>query len=151
MALVDDIKNELKEAMKAKDQSKLTVLRGLISGFTNELVASGKTPQDEVSDEIVMTVIKRQAKQRKDSIEQFEKGGREDLAENEKTELAILEAYLPTLMSKDEIKSIAEAKKAELGIDDKAKIGMLMGSLMKDLKDKADGNDVKEVVENLFN
>lgn len=150
MAIVDDIKNRLKEAMKAKNEAELTVLRGLISGFTNELVATGKTPQDEVTDDIVMTVIKRQAKQRKDSISQFEKGGRTDLAESEKAELKILEEYLPTLMSKEEILKVAEAKKAKLGVDDKAKMGILMGAIMKELGDKADGNDVKDVVSRLF-
>ncbi|MCB9805626.1 GatB/YqeY domain-containing protein [Candidatus Nomurabacteria bacterium] len=150
MALVDQIKSELKEAMKAKEEVKLGVLRGFISAFTNELVATGKTPQDEVTDEIVMTIIKRQSKQRKDSIEQFKKGGREDLAEKEEAELKIIESYLPQMMSKDEILKIAEAKKTEMCIDDKAKMGMLMGALMKDLKDKADGGDVKEVVEGLF-
>ena len=151
MALVDQIKGELKEAMKSKDELKLGVLRGFISSFTNELVATGKTPQDQVTDELAMTIIKRQSKQRKDSIEQFKKGGREDLAEKEEAELKIIDAYLPTLMSKEEIIKIAEAKKAEMNVTDKSKMGMLMGALMKDLKDKADGGDVKEVVESLFN
>lgn len=150
MAIVDDIKNRLKEAMKAKNETELTVLRGLVSGFTNELVATGKTPQDEVTDEIVMTIIKRQAKQRKDSISQFEKGGRDDLAESEKVELKILEEYLPELMSKEDIQKVAEAKKEELGVDDKAKMGILIGAIMKELGDKADGGDVKDVVSSLF-
>lgn len=150
MTTSTQIKDDLKEAMKAKDSNKVTVLRGLISGFTNELVANGKTPQDEVTDDIVMSVIKRQVKQRKDAIEQFEKGGRADLADNEKSELKVLEAYMPQMMSKEEIQKIAEAKKAEMGVDDKSKMGMLMGAIMKELKDKADGGDVKEVVENLF-
>ena len=76
MSLAQQIKDEMKEAMKSKDADKLTVLRGLISGFTNELVASGKTLQDEVSDDLAMSVIKRASKQRKDAIEQFEKGGK---------------------------------------------------------------------------
>lgn len=148
--LIDQIKAELKEAMKAKDELRLGVLRGFISAFTNELVATGKTPQNEVTDELAMTVIKRQSKQRKDSIEQFTAGGRNDLVEKEKKELEIIEKYLPQMMSKEEIQKIAEAKKTELGINDKSKMGMLMGALMRDLKDKADGNDVKEVVEGLF-
>lgn len=149
--IIQKIKEELKESMKAKDGNKSTVLRGLMSGFTNELVASGKTPQDEVTDEIAMTIIKRQVKQRKDAIDQFEKGGRADLADNEKAELKILETYMPTMMSKEDIKKVAEAKKTEMGVDDKAKMGMLMGAIMKELGGKADGGDVKEVVESLFN
>ena len=82
------------------------------------MVASGKTPQDEVSDELAMNVIKRASKQRKDAIEQFEKGGRNDLAENEKSELAIIEKYLPQMMSEDTIREIVLRVKEETGIQD---------------------------------
>jgi len=81
---------------------------------------------------------------------QYESAGRNDLAEPEKLELAILESYLPSLMTKEQILPIAEAKKAELGITDKAKMGMLVGAVMKELSGKADGGDVKVVVESLF-
>lgn len=134
----------------AKDSVKLTVIRGLMSVFTNELVSLGRTPQSELTDEEVLAVIRRAVKQRKDSIEQFEKGGRADLADSEKAELNILEKYLPAMMSQDDIRAFAEAKKAELGVTDKAKVGLLMSALMKDLKGKADGGDVKAVVESLF-
>jgi uncharacterized protein YqeY len=97
-----------------------------------------------------LTVIKRLAKQRKDSIEQYEAAGRTDLSEPEKEELVVLEAYLPQLMSQDEIRPIVEAKKAELGITDKAKMGMLVGAVMKELGGKADGSDVKAIAESLF-
>jgi len=150
MALVDTIKDAMKQAMRDKDQVQLTVLRGMVSAFTNELVASGKTPQDPVTDEIAMTVIKRSAKQRKDAIEQFTAGGRDDLAANEQAELAIIETFLPEMMSKDEIRVIAQAKKEALGVTDKAAAGKLIGALMGELKDKADGGDVKAVVDELF-
>ncbi len=150
MALVDTIKESMKQAMRDKDQVQLTVLRGMIAGFTNELVTSGKTPQDAVTDDIAMTVIKRSAKQRKDAIEQFTAGGREDLAENERAELAIIETFLPAMMSRDEIRAIAQAKIAELGVTDKAGVGKLIGALMKDLNGQADGGDVKAVVDELI-
>lgn len=150
MSLVDTIKEDIKEAMKAKDAEKLTALRSITAGFTNELVAKGMTPQSEVTDEIALTVIKRQTKQRKDSIEQFTNGGRNDLVEKEKKELEIIEKYLPEMMSQDEIRKIAETKKEQLGITDKKEMGKLMGSLMAELKDKADGGDVKIVVDSLF-
>lgn len=150
MTLVDTIKEQMKQAMRDKDQVRLTVLRGLLSAFTNELVANGKTPQDTVSDELAMTVIKRSAKQRKDAIEQFVAGGREDLADSERAELVVLEAFLPQLMTRDEIRSIATAKKESLGVSDKAGMGKLMGALMAELKDRADGGDVKAVVDELF-
>lgn len=148
--MLEKIKEQIKQAMLARDSVRLNVLRGILTAFTNELVAKGKKPQDALADEDCINVIRRLSKQRKDSIEQFEKGGRVDLAENERAELAILETYLPQMMSKEEIKKVAEAKKAELGISDKAKIGMLTGAVMKELKGRADGNDVKEVLEALF-
>jgi uncharacterized protein YqeY len=153
MSLQATIKSEIVSAMKAKDQVKLTVMRGLSAAFMNEAVATGGTPQTELSDDVALNVIKRTVKQRKDSIDQFIKGGREDLADNEKAELAILESFLPATMSKEDIKKVAEAKKAELGVADKAGMGKLIGAVSKTIKESggnADGADVKEVVESLF-
>src|SRR3989338_7625013 len=98
MILHQDIKEQIKDSMKARDAVRLGVLRGLVAGFTNELVATKRMPTDELSDEEVSNVIRRAVKQRKDSIEQFEKGGRPELAESEKAELAVLEKYLPAQM-----------------------------------------------------
>jgi uncharacterized protein YqeY len=103
-----------------------------------------------LSDEEAIAVITRSAKQRKDSIEQFGKGGRQDLVEAETAQLKILEEYLPKLMEKGEIEKVAKSKKEELGITDATKKGMLMSALMKDLKGQADGSMVKEVVDSLF-
>ena len=150
MSLQTSIKGEIKEAMLAKDSTRVLVVRGLVAAFTNELVAKGKKPTEELTDEEVLNVIRRGVKQRKDSIEQFTAGGRADLAESEKAELTILEKYLPKMMSKDEIKKIALQKQQELGLTDKSKIGQFVGTLMKELKGKADGADVKEVAESLF-
>ena len=150
MGLHERIKTELKEALKAKEEVRLRTIRSMLTAFTNELVAGGQTPQDWLDDETTLAVIKRLSKQRKESITQFEAADRPELAAPEKDELVVLEAYLPQMMSQDDIKPLAEAKKAELNIDDKAKMGMLVGALMKDLKGQADGDDVKSVVENLF-
>ena len=150
MSLHEDIRNSLKDAMKAKDAVKLRTVRSILTAFTNELVATGKTPQDMIDDEQGLSVIKRLSKQRKDSITQYEAAGRTDIAEPEKEELVVLEAYLPTLMTQDEIRPIAEAKKAELGVTDKSKMGVLVGAIMKELGGKADGSDVKAVVEELL-
>jgi uncharacterized protein len=148
--LHEEIKGEIKNAMMAKDTIKLNVMRGLVTAFMNEAVSKGKTPQDFLSDEEALAVITRTAKQRKDAIEQFLAGGREDLADEDRAQLAILEKYLPTLMSEDEVMKIATAKKEELGMTDPTKKGMLMAALMKDLKGKADGAVVKNVVDRLF-
>ncbi len=158
MSLHKQIKDQIKEAMKAKDTVKLGVVRGLVAGFTNELVSLKRMPDGELSDEEVLNVIRRAVKQRKDSIDQFTKGGRADLAETEKAELSILEIYLPTMMSRDNVMKIAQAKMIEMGIDSKAdtgasksKAGQFMGTLMKELKGKADSDTVKSVVDQLFN
>lgn len=150
MSLHEDLRNSLKEALKAKDEVRLRTVRGIMTANTNELVTTGKTPQDELDDAGILAVIKRLAKQRKESITLFADAGREDLAAREREELVILEEYLPTLMSQADILPLAEAKKAELEITDKAKVGILVGALMKDLQGKADGGDVKAVVESLF-
>lgn len=150
MGLHEELRESLKDALKAKDAVKLRTVRSVLTAFTNELVATGKTPQDIMDDQGGLAVIKRLAKQRKDSISQYEAASRNDLAEPEKDELKVLEAYLPALMTQEQIRPIAEAKKAELAVDDKAKIGILVGAVMKELAGKADGADVKVVVESLF-
>lgn len=150
MTLHQEIKSQLKDAMKAKDAVTLRVVRGLLTAFMNEMVATGRTPQDILSDDETLVVIKRSAKQRKESIIQYEAANRPELALPEKEELEVLEGYLPQMMSQDEIRPIAEAKKKELGVEDKAKMGILVGAIMKECAGKADGGDVKEVVETLF-
>ncbi len=150
MSLQQTIKDSIKEALKSGDSVRLTVVRGLSTAFMNELVATGRTPQSELSDEEVITVITREAKRRKDSIDQFTSGGRADLAESEQLELKVLQEFLPVLMSQAEIKPYAGAKQSELGITDKSKIGILIGAVLKELKGRADGGDVKIVCEQLF-
>jgi uncharacterized protein YqeY len=151
IVIQDQIKKELKEAMLNREATRLSVVRGMLAAFVNELVTLKRSPQANLSDEEALGVIRRLAKQRKDSAEQFRNGGRPELAAKEEEELLILDGYLPTMMNKDDIRKIAETKKAELGITDKSKIGILMGAIMKNLKGKADGADVKEVIETLFN
>ncbi|MDO8510037.1 MAG: GatB/YqeY domain-containing protein [bacterium] len=146
MSIQTDIKKELTVAMLAKESIKVEVLRSLVAAFVNELVAKRRKPNEELSDEDALSVIRRQAKQRKESIEQFRMAGREDLAKSEETELGYLETYLPQMMSREDIRAVVEKKKQELGITDKSGMGKLMGSVMQELKGKADGNDVKEVV-----
>ncbi|MCX6758029.1 MAG: GatB/YqeY domain-containing protein [Candidatus Nomurabacteria bacterium] len=148
--LQEQIKTGIKESMMAKDTVKLETFRGISAAFTNELVAKGRKPQDILTDEEGLGVITRLAKQRKDSIEQFAKGGREDLVKEEEAQLKILEVFLPKMMDKDEVEKIVKAKKDELGIIDATKKGMLMSAVMKDLKGKADGTVVKEAVDGLF-
>jgi len=139
----------MKEAMVAKEALRLSVIRGLLSAFTNEAVAKGRQPDAELLDEEVLDIVRKQAKQRKDSIEQFEKGGRPELAESEKEELAILEVYLPAQMSREDVVQFVEQKRSETEVSAESK-GQFMGLVMKELKGKADGGMVKEVVDSLF-
>lgn len=141
------IKDEIKNAMRAREALRLEVLRGIQTAFVNELVTLRRTPQDMLEDDKALTVLKRLAKQRKDSIEQFTNGGRPELAEKEAAELVVIEGFLPAAMPLEEIKKIVIAKKAELGVSDKSGMGKLVGAVMKECAGKADGNDVKKVVE----
>ena len=114
MSLQETIKSGIKDAMKAKDSVRLTVLRGLSTAFMNELVATNRTPQSELSDDETLAVISREAKKRKDSINQFTNGGRLDLVDIEEAELNILNEFLPIPMSHAEILPIIHAKIALL-------------------------------------
>jgi len=137
--------------MKSKSEVELRTLRGLLNEFTNDNVAKRRKPDEELSDESVLEVIAREAKKRRESIEQFEKGGREDLADSERKELAILEEFLPEQMSEEDIKKIVEEKMSELAVSGKDGMGKLMGALMKDLQGRANGKIVKKIIEDLLN
>lgn len=150
MSIQTKIKDEIKEAMKARDEVRLNVVRGLSAAFVNELVAKGRKPTEELKDDEALAVIKRSVKQHKDSIEQFDKGGRKDLVAAETAELKILENYLPKQMTHEEIRKIAEKALAELGISDKSKSGIAVGAVMKECKGKADGAEVKTIIDKLL-
>ncbi len=151
--IIQTIRDQLKDAMRSKDQAALDALRGVMSAFTNELVASGKSPQDEVTDDIALKVILRTIKQRQDAIAQFEAGGRTDLAEEDKKQLAVLMQFQPAQMAEADIRAIATAKKDELGMTDKTKMGMLVGAVVKEIAargESADGGVIKKIIEELF-
>lgn len=148
--LHQQIKDEIKKAMLAKELERLSALRNISTAMTNESMAKGHKPDELLDDDGAIIVLKRLVKQRKESIEQFTIGNRPEKAEEEKRELVIVESFLPAQMSREDILKIAETKKAELGITDKTKFGQLMGAVTKETKGTADGNLVKEVVESLF-
>jgi uncharacterized protein YqeY len=147
--LVQEIKAQMIAAMKAKDELRTQTLRGAMAAFTNELVAKGRKPTDALSDEEAIAVLKRLGKQRADSIEQYTKGNRPELAEKEANEKKILDEFLPQMASREEIEKVARAKQAELNVD-KAGMGKLMGAVIKEFAGNADGAVVKEVVASLF-
>ncbi len=149
MSLQQDIKEGIMAALKAKETTKLSVLRALSAAFTNELVIKGQKPDGELSDDDAMAVIMREAKKHKESIAQFDAAGRTDLSEPEKAELAVLESFLPAQMSREEIVAFVQTKIAEIPTASEQK-GQFIGLLMKDLKGKADGKIVQEVVGELL-
>ncbi|MDD3487271.1 MAG: GatB/YqeY domain-containing protein [Candidatus Moranbacteria bacterium] len=145
--LHETIEAELKSALKSGEKEKAGVLRFLISAIKNFQIEAKKKDKQHLPDEDIITVVKRQVKQRKDSIAEFEKAGRTDLVEKEQAELSVLEQYLPAQMDEAKIREIVKAKKSELNISDKSGFGRLMGAVMGELKGQADGDAVKKVVE----
>lgn len=150
MTLHASIKAAIPGALRTRDEVKLRTLRSLVTMMTNEVVAKKRKPDEFLTDEEALAVLKRAANQRKDSIEQFQRAERHDLVTPEKEELAVIESYLPPMMSREEIETIVKAKMLELGVSTKAEAGKLTGVLMKELKGKADGGDVKAVVDSLL-
>jgi len=146
MAILQTIKQDLIDAMKSKDTGKSSTLRMLQAAIKNKEIDMNR---QEMSDEIILEVIAKQAKQRKEAIAEYEKGGRLELAEKEKQELAILERYLPEQISDEEItsvvKTIIDDTKAE-----KSDFGKVMGIAAKQLKGKADGGRIRGIVEGLL-
>lgn len=145
MNLKDQITTDLTAAMKAGEELEKEVLRMLKAEIMKEEFSG--SAKHEIGDAEIVKILKRMIKQRKDSIEQFEKGDRAELAAKEKEEITILEKYLPEQMGEDQIVEIVKKKKEELSIDDQSKMGMLIGAVMKEVGDQADGSVVKNLVE----
>lgn len=146
MSIKDQIMADLKTAMKNKDKDRLRVLRSLKSKLLEREISERKGGEGDITDEQSIEVLMKAAKQRRESIEQFEKGNRNDLADSEKQELEIIESYLPEMLSEDEIRDIAREKIEELGAENMADMGQVMGAMMNELKGKAEGSLVSKVV-----
>lgn len=144
------LKEALKDAMRAKDEIALNTIRACLAAFTTELVSKGKKPTDELTDDEIIIVLKRLVKQRKDAIQQFTDGGRPELAESEKKESEIIEAYLPAQASEADIEKVTKEKITELGVTDISGAGKLTGAVLKALGGNADGQVVKAVIARLL-
>ena len=150
MTLHETIKAGIPDALRAKDEVRLRTLRSLATMMTNEVVAKKRKPDEFLTDEEALAVVKRASNQRKDSIEQFEAAGRHELAVPEKEELAVIESFLPAQMGTEEIEAVVRTKMAELGITEKKDAGRFTGAVMQELKGKADGAAVKAVIDSLL-
>ncbi|MEP1307102.1 MAG: GatB/YqeY domain-containing protein [Balneola sp.] len=146
MALKEQILEDLKTAMKAKDKDRLQVLRSIKAKLQEKEIAERKDGEATLSEEQAISVLMKAAKQRKESIAQFEDGDRKDLADKEKMELAIIEEYLPKMLTEGEVREVVAKKISELGASGPQDMGKVMGPIMGLLKGKADGGLVSKVV-----
>lgn len=146
MTIVERVDSDLKEAMRTKDATKLAVLRMLKSAVKYAAIAKSG-PDAELNDPEVAQVIRKQAKQRQDSIESFEKGGRTELAEKERQELSILNAYLPQAMNAEEVSRIVRETIDELGATSKAQMGAVMKALQAKVAGRVDGKTLSAEVQ----
>jgi len=140
---------DLKEAMKAGDTVKRDTLRMLDSAIKNVEIEKKKR-EEGLTDEEILEVVSRSVKQRKDSIEQFVSGGRPELAEKERVEIAILMQYMPEQMSEEKVREVVKEIITQTGATSKADIGKVMGQAMGKLKGQADGNLVKKIAEEML-
>ncbi|CAN7316019.1 MULTISPECIES: GatB/YqeY domain-containing protein [Rossellomorea] len=143
MSLLNRLNDDMKQAMKNKEKEKLSVIRMLKASLQNEAIKHGK---QELSEDEELTVLSREVKQRKDSLQEFQNAGREDLVEKIQTELTYVEIYMPKQLSEEEVSAIVEQTVAEVGATSKADMGKVMGAIMPKLKGKADGALVNKLV-----
>lgn len=146
MGLKEDIMAELKLAMKEKDNETRDTLRLLTAAIKQAEVDS----KDSLNEDAIQSIVMKQAKQRRESIDEYMKAGREDLAEPEKKELAVIEKFLPKMMDADEIRVLASAAIEAVGATSAKEMGAIMGKLMPQVKGKADGKLVNQVVRELL-
>lgn len=147
MSTYEKILTDLKASMIARDGARSTVLRSLKAAILEkEISLRSGGERAELNDEIVVQVLMKSAKQRKDSLAQYEQAGRSDLADTERYELSIIDQYLPSMMSEDEIRRIVQETAAQIGVSSPSDMGKLMGALMPKVKGKADGALVSKVV-----
>ncbi len=143
----EKIKELLKEAMKAGDETAKMTYRALLSAFMMHLTSNGKTPQDTLTDEEIMSVIKKEIKKREDSIKQFIDAGRAELADSEILEKNILAKFLPAQLSVEEVETKVKDILGNMGELDAKSIGKYVGMCVKELRDVANGDTVKAMVE----
>jgi hypothetical protein len=146
MSLKDRIGEDIKSAMKAKDKVRLETVRGIKKALIEKEVALRPSGQENLTETQEIELLSQQAKQRRESIEQYRQAGREDLAEKEAQELAIIETYLPKQLSEEELSSTLDNIIASVGAKSAKDLGKVMGVAVQQLKGKADGKKIQELV-----
>ena len=145
--MLDQLQEELISAMKAGDKPRMTGLRNIIG----KLKASQIDKGEELTDDESLKILKSAAKQLKESVEQYKKGGRDDLAEKELFELSLLDKYLPEQLSQDEIRTTVKNTIKSTGAESMQEMGKVMGAVMKELAETADGKLVQQIVQEELN
>lgn len=143
MNMTDRLNQDMKVAMKARDKQRLSTIRMVKASMQNEAIKLGK---DTLSEEEEMTVLTREVKQRRDSLQEFKEAGREDLVEGLEFELEVLQAYMPKQLSDEELEKIVRDTIEEVGASSKADMGKVMNAIMPKVKGKADGSQVNKLV-----
>lgn len=143
MSLLERLNNDMKQAMKNKEKDKLSVIRMLKSSLQNEELKK----REALTDDEELTVLSRELKQRKDSLQEFENAGRIDLVDKVRTEIDYVEAYMPEQLSEEEISEIVKNTIEEVKASSKTDMGRVMGALMPKVKGKADGSLVNKLVQ----
>ncbi len=146
MGLKETLNEDLKTSLKAGEKLKLSTIRMLLSEIKNAEIAK----RGELTDEELLAVAAREARKRNEAIEEFSKGGRQDLVDKETYELSVLEQYLPEQMPEDEVRRIVAETIEEVGASTPADLGKVMGSLMPKVKGKADGKKVNQLVREML-
>ena len=146
MSLLTTLNEDMKQAMRAKDKESLQVIRMLKASIQNEQIKKGQ----ELDDEEELTVLSREMKQRRDSLTEFEKADRTDLADKVKKEIVIVEKYLPAQLSEAGIRAIVQEAITKTGATSSKEFGKVMGAVMPKVKGKADGNQVNAIVKELL-
>lgn len=146
MSLVDTIRKDMFQASKDGQTEKADILKMSLAAIKNEEIAVG----EDLSQQQVEKILRKEVKKVKDSIEQFEEMGRDDLVKKEKTQLEVLETYLPKLMDENEVRKVVEEKIEQVGAKDMRDMGKVMGTVMKELEGKTDGNVVKNIVQEIL-
>jgi uncharacterized protein YqeY len=151
MALREQLMSELKDAMRERDEVRKRTIRSVIAAIKQaETVLDASGERVSLDDQGVLALIAKQAKQRQESIVEFQRGGRQDLVQEEEKELTILQAYLPQQLTRDEIEAEARKIIAEVGAQGPREIGKVMKPLMANLRGRADGKLVNQVVRELL-
>lgn len=147
MSLVETVSQQLKEAMKAKDSVRVASLRSIRTAFLNEMK---KDNSDDLPDDVCVSLLRRLEKQRKESIEAFESGGRQEMADAEKGELAIIQEFLPSLADEAQTRAWVEEAIASSGAAAPGDVGRVMGAIMKAHKGEVDGGLAKKIAGELL-